>query len=117
MLEAVAGKVSDVAGNVLKDYVNKYYADQEKDFLTRHISPHLLTAANYPELFPENQRMVVKAPVEYAAEMALMLKDIEKFYQQDVDAIPTLHFDHHLYSPIAVWREKERNINPLKPFP
>ncbi len=155
MLEAVAGKVSDIAGNVLKDYVNKYYADQEKDFLTRHISPHLLTAANYPELFPENQRMVVKAPVEYAAEMALMLKDIEKFYQQDVDAIPTLHFDHHLYSPIAVWRkgkkyqsiktipvklnegetrflkhlkayhpvwkemfgEKERNINPLKPFP
>ncbi len=107
-LEAVSGKVTDIAASVLKDYMNKFYADKEKDYLTRYGTLRPLTAADYPELFPKERKMVVKAPREYADEVEKIVQDMEKFYRQDVDDIPTIHFDHHLYSPIAAWRKGKR---------
>jgi hypothetical protein len=116
VLEAVGGKMNDIAGSLLKDYINKFYADKEMDYLTQHITLHPLITADYPELFPSDHKMVVKAPKGYADEVEQIVKDIEKFYRQDVEDIPTIHFDHHLYSPIAVWR-KGKKFQSLKTVP
>lgn len=35
--EAIAGKVHSVAENLVKDYINKFYADKEKEFLSSHL--------------------------------------------------------------------------------
>lgn len=115
-LEAVSGKVTDIAASVLKDYMKKFYADKEKDYLTQHGGLHPLSAADYPELFPKERKMVVKAPREYADEVEQIVKDMERFYRQDVDDIPTIHFDHHLYSPIAVWK-KGKKFQAIKTAP
>jgi hypothetical protein len=108
LLEAVDGRLNDIAGSLLKDYMNKFYADREKDFLTQHVTLHPLVPADYPELFPRDGKMVVKAPREYADEVEQIVREVEKFYRQDVEEIPTIHFDRHLYSPIAVWKKGKR---------
>jgi hypothetical protein len=72
------------------------------------VTLHPLVPADYPELFPRDGKMVVKAPREYADEVEQIVREVEKFYRQDVEEIPTIHFDRHLYSPIAVWKKGKR---------
>ncbi|TVM02700.1 MAG: hypothetical protein CV087_09025 [Candidatus Brocadia sp. WS118] len=114
--EAVTGKIQEVAGYVIKDYLNKFYADKEKDYLTRNLTFDVLTEEKYPDLFPANHKIVIKIPKDQASIIEKLLKDIEKFYQEDVKDIPTIHFDRHLYSPIAAFREGKK-YQEIKSFP
>ncbi|MBN2420188.1 MAG: DEAD/DEAH box helicase family protein [Deltaproteobacteria bacterium] len=104
--EAVNGKMQEVAGYVVKDYLTKFYSDKEKDYLTKNLSLEMLTGNH--AVFPAGQKMVVRAPKGQAGVIEALLKDVEKFYRQDVADIPTLHFDNHLYSPIAVWKRGKK---------
>jgi len=113
-LEALNGKIQDVAGYVLKDYVTKYYSDKEKDYLTKNLSLEMLTKKH--AVFPAGQKMVVRVPKSQAGIINEIVKDIERFYNQDVDIIPTLHFDNHLYSPIAIWH-KGKKYQEIKTVP
>lgn len=112
--EALSGKIQDVAGYVLKDYISKFYSDKEKDYLTKNLSIEMLTDKH--DVFPENRKMVVRVPKNQTDMIKELLKDIEKFYQHDVEGIPTLHFDHHLYSPIAKWK-KGKKYQDIKTVP
>jgi len=104
--EALNGKMQEVAGYVLKDYINKFYSDKEKDYLTKNLSLEMLTKKH--SVFPAGQKMVVRAPKGQAVIIKELMKEIERFYIQDVEEIPTLHFDNHLYSPIAIWHKGKR---------
>jgi hypothetical protein len=103
--EAIEGKIYNVATMVIKDYINKFYSDKEKDFLTRNLTFDMLSTEKYPEIFPEKNQMVVKAPKEYTEAIEQLTQEVENFYNQDLDEIPTIHFDKHLYSPLAVWKK------------
>lgn len=103
--EAVDGTIQEVATMVIKDYINKFYSDKEKDFLTRNITYDTLSVENYPAVFPEKQQLVIKAPQEDSDAIESVLENAEQFYKDDVTEIPTIHFDRHLYSPLAVWKK------------
>jgi hypothetical protein len=105
--EAVDGKMQKVAGHVVKEYINKFYTDKEKDFLTKNLTFDYLTREH--NAFPEGQKMVVKVPKNKTTDIEKLLEDIEKLYQGDErDVIPTLHVANHLYSPIASWRKGDK---------
>ena len=98
------GKIQDVAGYVVKDCINKFYTDQEKDYLTKNLTFDYLTRNH--SVFPENGKMVVKLPKDKTAGIERLLEDIENLYREDdKEAIPTLHLANHLYSPVASWRK------------
>lgn len=114
--EAVDGTLQKIAYNVLKDYVTKFYSDKEKDYLTRNLTFGYLDKEDYAGAFPDERQMIIKVPKERAEEIEKLLEEIQKFYQEDVDDIPTLHFDRHLYSPVAVWR-KGKKYQDIKTVP
>jgi len=39
-----------------------------------------------------------------------LLKQVDKLYQKDIDEIPTLHFDRHLYTPLLVYDKHKEFI-------
>jgi len=98
---SIQKKLNQYAEMILKDYVNKFYADNQKKYLTKNLKAHLLNTSLFPELFPEGEKIIVKVPKRMIDEVKKLKDEIEKFYKQDVKRIPTIHFDKHLYSPIA----------------
>ncbi len=116
MQEALNGKLQNIAGFILKDYINKFYADQEKAFLTKHLTYDLLDPVTQSEMFPASQQMIVKVPKQYEEVIKELSANIEQLYLRDDGTIPTLHFSHHLYSPIASWAKGEK-FNEIKTVP
>lgn len=105
--EAITGKMQAVAGYVVKEYINKFYADKEKDHLTKHLTFDYLTRDHV--VFPEGGKMIVRVPKDKTVDIDTLLKDAEKLYRtDDKDAIPTLHIANHLYSPVASWRKGDK---------
>lgn len=113
---SVQKKLHQYAEMVLKDYLNKFYADSEKKYLTKNLKAHLLNTSLFPELFPEDNTIILKVPKDMVEEVLKLKDEIENFYSQDVQRIPTIHFDKHLYSPIAVFR-KGTDYEEIKTIP
>ncbi|WKZ69728.1 MAG: DEAD/DEAH box helicase family protein [Melioribacteraceae bacterium] len=105
--DAIEGKIQRVAEAALKDYVQKFYSDKEKDSLTRNLSIDLINYDSYRDIFPTDKRMIIKAPKEHRRIVDQLIKDMNQFYENDLNEIPTIHFDKHLYSPIATFRKGE----------
>jgi len=96
-----------VAGYVVKEYINEFHADKEKDHLTKHLTFDYLTRDHVG--FPKDGKMIVRVPKDKTVDIDTLLKDVEKLYRtDDKDAIPTLHLANHLYSPVASWRKGDK---------
>lgn len=99
--EAISGKIHSVAVSLLKDYINKFYADKEKEFLSKYLTYDLLDHETHAEMFPESKKMIVKVPKQHEAFIKELEKSINEMYESDTKPLPSIHFDKHLYSPIA----------------
>lgn len=109
--EAVSGKLQSIAESLAKDYTNKFYSDKEKDFLTKNLAFDYLSEEKYPEVFPDKKQMIVKVPENKKAEFDKLWEDVTRFYTEvEEKEIATIHFDRHLYSPLAVYRKGKEEI-------
>jgi len=113
---SVQRKLHYYAELILKDYLNKFYADSEKRHLTKNLNAHLLQASMFPELFPDDNTLVLKVPKKMYQEVMRLKEKMEDFYIHDVERVPTIHFDRHLYSPVASFR-KGSNFEEIKTIP
>jgi hypothetical protein len=105
---SIRNRIQRLAESVIKDYIVKYYAEVEKDYLTKHLKVELLNSKTHSELFPNDNTVILKVPKDYITEVNTLIADINKFYIQDIKRIPTIHFDRHLYSPLAVYKKGKR---------
>jgi hypothetical protein len=99
--DAISGKVHAVAESLVKDYINKYYAFKEKEFLSKYLTYDLLDSEGHPEMFPASCQMIVRVPKRYESFLEELEKSIKDMYDIDTKVLPSMHFDRHLYSPIA----------------
>ena len=113
---SIQSKVHQYVEMILKDYLNKFYADNEKRYITKNLKAHLLNTSLFPELFPEDNTIILKVPKDMVAEVMKLKVEIETFYKQDVQRIPAIHFDKHLYSPLATFR-KGTDYEEIKTIP
>lgn len=113
--EALSGKLQLLAESLVKDYINKYYSDKEKEFLTKNLAFDYLSEKTHKHLFPAEKKLSVKVPESKVAELKELFDDFNKFYTElEIKEIPTIHFDRHLYSPLAAYRKGKEEI---KTFP
>jgi len=94
--EAISGKMEAVAISLVKDYINKYYADKEKAFLSKYLTYDMLDHASHSAMFPASHTMIVKVPKKHESfieELGAKIKDI---YEKDDKTLPSIHFDKHL---------------------
>ena len=114
--EALNGKLQMLATDAVLNYVAKFMADAEKDFITKSMKVTRLNKTRQASLFPEGDQITVRVPENEAAvikELEELVKEIDKFYKGKVEAIPTIHFDRHLYSPIAVFGKRKEHIKTI----
>jgi hypothetical protein len=99
--EAISGKTQRVAVSLVKDYINKYYADKEKAFLSKYLTYDILDHASHSAMFPASHTMIVKVPKKHESFIEELEAKIKDIYEKDDKTLPSIHFDKHLYSPIA----------------
>tara|TARA_R110001592_G_scaffold43005_1_gene139495 strand:+ start:14887 stop:17997 length:3111 start_codon:yes stop_codon:yes gene_type:complete len=99
--EAISGKVQGVAVSLVKDYINKFYADKEKAFLSEHLTYDMLSHKEHEAMFPASHTMIVKVPKKHDSFIKELEAKIKVMYKKDDATLPSIHFDKHLYSPIA----------------
>ncbi|MDA3898552.1 MAG: DEAD/DEAH box helicase family protein [Desulfobacteraceae bacterium] len=114
--EAINGKIQDIACILAKDYINKFYANQEKAFLTKYLTYEMLVQEEHQEMFPDAQRLIVKVPKQHLPVIEELKANIEELYKTDSKILPSIHFGKHLYSPIASW-EQGKQFNEIKTIP
>ena len=99
--ESISGKIQGVAVSLVKDYIHKFYADKEKAFLSRYLTYDMLSHKEHQALFPASQTMIVKVPKKHDSFIKELEAKIAVMYEKDEATLPSIHFDKHLYSPIA----------------
>jgi hypothetical protein len=99
--EAISGKMQSIAESLVKDYINKFYADKEKAFLSKYLTYEMLDPAAHEAMFPASHTMIVKVPAKYDTFIEELESRIKDIYEKDDKTLPSIHFDNHLYSPIA----------------
>lgn len=99
--EAISGKIQGVAVCLVKDYINKFYADKEKAFLSEHLTYDMLSHKEHESMFPASHTMIVKVPKKHDSFIKELEAKIKVMYEKDDTTLPSIHFDKHLYSPIA----------------
>ena len=99
--EAISGKIQGVAVSLVKDYINKFYADKEKAFLSEHLTYDMLSHKEHEAMFPASHTMIVKVPKKHDSFIKELEAKIKVMYEKDDATLPSIHFDKHLYSPIA----------------
>lgn len=99
--EAISGKIQGVAMSLVKDYINKFYADKEKAFLSEHLTYDMLSHKEHEAMFPASHTMIVKVPKKHDSFIKELEAKIKVMYEKDDATLPSIHFDKHLYSPIA----------------
>ena len=106
--DAVSGRIQSVALNIIKEYIHEFYADKEKGFLSEFLTYDMLNPEVHNELFPANKKMIVRIPKRHESIVNELKGSIFDIYNKDNKVLPSLHFDKHLYSPIAIIAEGKK---------
>lgn len=106
--EAISGKIQGVAVSLVKDYINKFYADKEKAFLSKYLTYDMLNHARHTDMFPASNTMIVKVPKKHESFSKELEESIKVMYEKNDKTLPSIHFDKHLYSPIASIAEGQK---------
>jgi hypothetical protein len=106
--DAISEKIQRIVTGLLKDYLNKFYADREKGFLSKHLTYDLLDHKTHHDMFPSEDTMIIKIPKKYASFKDELENSIKDIYDKDSKTLPSIHFDKHLYSPIASIADGEK---------
>ncbi len=108
--EAISGKIQNVAISLVKDYINKYYADKEKAFLSKYLTYDMLDYSRHVDMFPATHNLIVRVPEKNKKDGFIeeLEESIKEIYEKDTKVLPSLHFDKHLYSPIASFSDGQK---------
>jgi len=114
--EAISGQIQDIAVVLIKDYINKYYADREKDFFSKNLSYEAIEPAVYENMFPKHHQQILKIPEKHIKIIEELKDKVTELFHQDDTTLPSIHFDKHLYSPIIAW-DKGKKFKEVKVIP
>jgi len=103
---------------VLKNYIDKFYNYKLRRTETKQLQ--LFPMAKEDEnLSYDYYTLKIEVPkdkkekIERKREIEKikkLLKQVDKLYQKDLDEIPTIHFDRHLYTPLVVYDKHKKFI-------
>ncbi len=106
-------KLHEILLMVIKDYIFKFYRREEKRKTMDYLEPRPLTR-EYESMFPENKKIILKVNKEIIKDFEDLIKQIEEYnkdknkipdiLKSDIDYIPTIYFDKHLYAPLVTYK-------------
>jgi len=96
---------------MLKSYIDKFYTYKLRQTETKQMQFSFMVKEDdnlsYDQYtlkieIPKDKKERQKRKQEIE-KIKKLLKQVDKLYQKDIDEIPTLHFDRHLYTPLVVY--------------
>ncbi|MHA1506051.1 MAG: DEAD/DEAH box helicase family protein [Candidatus Asgardarchaeia archaeon] len=112
-------KLHDIILMVLKDYILKFYRREEKKETMKHLTIEHLTKED-EDMFPGRKQIILKIPKNLMKDFERLIKQIEEYNKDrtkipdvlktDVEEIPTIYFDRHLYVPLVVYKKGKESI-------
>jgi len=112
--------LEDILSMVLKSYIEKYYSYNFRRAETKQLQlsfmvkeednlsyDHYTLKIEIPPKDKKEEREKIKKEIE---KIKKLLKEVDKLYQKDLEEIPTIHFDKHLYTPLVVYNKHKEFI-------
>jgi len=110
---------------VLKDYIQKFYKREEKRKTMNYLEVEHLKIKEGSAMFPEDNEIILKIPKNLIKEFKNLKDQLEDYsennkipdvFKNDIDYIPTIHFERHLYTPLIVYKQGKEKIKsvPIK---
>jgi len=103
---------------VLRSYIDKFYTYKLRQTETKQMQFSFMVKEDdnltYDQYtlkieIPKDKKERQKRKQEIE-KIKKLLKQVDKLYQKDIDEIPTLHFDRHLYTPLVVYDKHKEFI-------
>jgi len=118
-------KLHDLILMVLKDYIQKFYKREEKRKTMNYLEVEPLKIKEGSAMFPEDNEIILKIPKNLIKEFKNLKDQLEDYsennkipdvFKNDIDYIPTIHFERHLYTPLIVYKQGKEKIKsvPIK---
>jgi len=103
---------------MLKSYIDKFYTYKLRQTETKQMQFSFMIKEDdnltYDQYtlkieIPKDKKERQKRKQEIE-KIKKLLKQVDKLYRKDIDEIPTLHFDRHLYTPLVVYDKHKEFI-------
>lgn len=115
-------KLQEILLNILKNYISKFYKKEEKKKMMNYLEAEPLTRKN-ESMFPENKEIILKIPKYLIKDFEKLIKQIKEYnddksklpdvLQTDIENIPTICFDKHLYVPLVAYKKGKEDIKSI----
>lgn len=106
-------RIENLTAVILKQYIDRFYNNEEKRFAMTNLDVAKIDK-NHDNL--NFEKIILKVPVKLMEDFEEIFGNLTDFYEKDVEEIPTVHFDNHLYSPLIVFQKGKEKIksSPIK---
>ena len=106
-------RISEIILTILKHYIDRFYRIRQKQETMKHLRIEPLKEDDDNLKFGG---ITLKVPRDMLQKFQDILKDLERIYKEDIQFIPTIHFDRHLYTPLILYKKGKENIksSPVK---
>lgn len=102
--------VQELTELVLIDYLNNYYSNVEKEYVTKNLKVDYLDYAKNIEQLPEDKKLILKVPKNQLATFEILYNQLNTKYNNFLKSIPAIKFDKHLYYPHSIWSNQSSLI-------
>lgn len=111
------GKLREVILMVLKSYIDRFYNFKWRQEESRRLKPAYLVRdhGNLAWVKDGYTLKIRKDKKSEIKEIRQLLEQAEKLYRDDLNEIPTVHFDRHLYTPLVVYGKGKDFITSIPP--
>jgi len=107
--------LNEIALMLLKSYIEKYYYTELKKKETENLEKTYLLkedanlSFNYYKLKIEipNDEKEKKERMILIKKIKKIIENIDKYFEKDIEEIPALHLDEHIYTPLLVYDENK----------
>ena len=98
---------------VLKSYIDKFYRAAERRKSMEFLEVETINKQDENFSFEE---IIVKIPKTLLRDFEDLFGKLDAVYKADRKEIPTIHFDKHLYTPLATYRKDREEVktSPIK---
>jgi hypothetical protein len=115
--------IEEIVLMILKKYIKNYYYRKERREESKQLQPVYLIKDDenfsYDKYklkieIPDDkkEKEEVKRRIE---EIREVLKDVDRLYREDIQEIPTIHLDQHLYTPLVISGGKNEDFIKSEP--
>lgn len=108
-------KLHEIVLIILKSYIDHFYNFNLRQEESKRLKPIYLVRdhenlayGNYTLKIPKDEKEEIK-------KIKQLLKQAERLYREDLEEIPTIHFDQHLYTPLVIYGKGKDFIKSVPP--